>query len=98
MVNRASRVLLTCLAALTFAACGGGGASGTADIEAKLSDNGISDPSCTELAAGESEAQGFRCTSTQHGKDVQIVVSKEGGKLNALVAAGGQIVDFIVLE
>ncbi|MFN2589152.1 MAG: hypothetical protein ABR518_00060 [Actinomycetota bacterium] len=83
---------------MVFASCGGGGGGSTADIEAKLSDKGISNPSCTELSAGESDAKGFRCTGTQQGKDVQIAVSKEGEKLSAVVTAGGQIVDFFVLD
>ena len=94
-MSRASRALIACLTALTFVSCGGGG-NGAADVETKLSDKGISSPSCTEIPAGESKS--YRCSGTQQGRDVQIVITQVGDRLSATVTAGGSIVDFFVLD
>jgi hypothetical protein len=98
LMSRVTRIMGAGMAALTFASCGGGGGGGTTDIEAKLSDKGITNPSCSEISAGEAKGQGFSCSGTQQGRDVQIVVTKVGDRLSATVTAGGTIVDFFVLD
>jgi hypothetical protein len=92
---RPARILAVTVAASIFAACGGGG-GGAADIEAKLSDKGITDPSCSEIPAGETKS--YRCSGAQQGREVQIVVTQVGDRLSATVTAGESIVDFFVLD
>ena len=77
-------------------------------VEAKLAETAYSDASCTEgTEAAEGGGPSFECQAAVPagsgvpglaGQDATILVVEAEGELTATVTAGGQILDFFILD